>query len=146
MYKNYFIIAWRNMSLQKMYTFIKISGFALGLATCIVITLFIKHELSYDKHYTDIDNIYRIYSDEAGPEPGKWTAFPAPVASLVKENFPEVLSAARLIPYDWYDAGSNLIRRDDQMKILTKNGLLMLTMICLKFWRYQWFMAHGRVH
>jgi putative ABC transport system permease protein len=51
MYKNYFTIAWRNMSSQKMYTSIKIGGFALGVATCIVIALFIRHELSYDSHY-----------------------------------------------------------------------------------------------
>lgn len=122
MYKNYFIVAWRNMSLQKMYTFIKIGGFALGLATCIVIALFIRHELSYDKHYVDIDNIYRIYSDVAGPEAGKWTAFPAPVASLIKESFPEVVSAARLIPYDWYNAGSNLMRRGDQIENTYEEG------------------------
>ena len=122
MYKNYFTVAWRNMSFQKMYAFIKIGGFALGLATCIVIALYIRHELSYDKHYADVHNIYRLYSEESGPDGGKWTAFPAPLASLVKENFPEVLSAARLIPYKWYDAGQNLVRRDDQIENTFEEG------------------------
>lgn len=122
MYKNYFTIAWRNMEFQKFYSFIKIGGFALGLATCIVIALFVRHELSYDKHYKDVDNIYRLYSEESGPDGGKWTAFPAPLASLVKDNFPEVELAARLIPYKWYNAGQNLVRRDDRLENTYEEG------------------------
>ena len=116
MFQNYFKIAWRNMSRQKMYTSIKLGGFALGLATCIVIALFIKHELSYDSHYKDTSNIYRVYNQFDGPELQKWTAFPAPFASILKNNFPEIEKAARLIPYNWYNAGSNLMRRDDQLE------------------------------
>jgi putative ABC transport system permease protein len=108
MYKNYFTIAWRNMAAQKMYTFIKVGGFALGLATCIVIALFIRHELRYDSHYKNVKNIYRVYNHHDGPEGGKWTAFPAPFVPMLKENFPEIELAARLIPYHWYNAGSNL--------------------------------------
>ena len=116
MYKNYFIIAWRNMSIQKMYTFIKIGGFALGLATCIVIALFIRHELSYDKHYKDVNNIYRLYSHETGPDGGKWVSMPPMVASLMKESFPEVVSTGRLIAHSWENAGNNLMRREDQIE------------------------------
>lgn len=116
MYKNYFTIAWRNMSTQKMYTAIKIGGFALGLATCIIIALFIRHELSFDKHYQHGNNIYRVVNHDEGPSGGKWTAFPAQFAPLVKSNFSEVELAARLMPYTWYNAGNNLIRRDDQVE------------------------------
>jgi putative ABC transport system permease protein len=111
MYKSYFKIAWRNMTAQKMYTLIKIGGFAIGLSTCIVIALFIQHELSYDKHYQDGKNIYRAYNQW---KEGRGTSFPAPFAGLMKENFPEIELAARLIPYDWYNAGSNLVRVEDQ--------------------------------
>src|SRR5689334_2480548 len=47
MLQNYLKIAWRTMTRQKMYTGIKIGGFALGLATCILIFLFIRNEVSY---------------------------------------------------------------------------------------------------
>jgi putative ABC transport system permease protein len=116
MYKNYFTIAWRNMSLQKMYTFIKVGGFALGLATCIVIALFIRHELGYDKHYQDVDNIYRVYSDQRSPDGGKWASMPPLIAPLIKESYPEVVSVGRLISHNWYNAGNNLFRRDDQIE------------------------------
>lgn len=122
MYKNYIKIAWRNMAAQKMYTAIKIGGFALGLATCIVIALFIRHESSYDKHYINVSNIYRLYNHDEGPDGGKWTAFPAPFVPLLKSNFPEVELAARLIPYRWFNAGSNLVRRDDQLENTYEEG------------------------
>src|SRR5687767_10110501 len=51
MFRNYFTIAIRSMSKQKMYTGIKVGGFAIGLATCMMIALFIRHETSYDKFY-----------------------------------------------------------------------------------------------
>ena len=116
MLKNYFKVAWRNMSRQKMYTSIKVGGFALGIATCILIALFIRHELSYDKYHRDEGNIYRVYNSFDGPEREKWTAFPAPFASILKENYPEIEKIARLIPYDWFDAGNNLVRRDDEIQ------------------------------
>lgn len=110
MYKNYLKIAWRNMTAQKMYSAVKIGGFALGLATCIIIALYIRHELSYDKQYTNVGTIYRVYNEQQGPDGGKWTAVPAPFAGLLRENFPEIELAGRLIPYNWYNAGSNLVR------------------------------------
>jgi putative ABC transport system permease protein len=53
MLKNFIIIALRSMSRQKMYTTINIGGFALGLATCMLIFLFIRHELSHDQAYQE---------------------------------------------------------------------------------------------
>src|SRR5687767_2186484 len=88
MYKNFVIIAARSMAKQKMFSAIKIGGFALGLATCIVITLFIRHELSYDKHYSRVNDIYRVINHLDAPEEFKWTAFPAPFVPLLKSNFP----------------------------------------------------------
>lgn len=122
MYKNYFRVAFRNMSAQKMYTAIKIGGFALGLSTCIVIALFIRHEMSYDSHYKDVNNIYRVYNHADGPDGGDWTAFPALVAGMLKENFAEIELSARLIPYDWFEAGSNLMRPEDQTENIYEEG------------------------
>lgn len=112
MFKNYFIVTWRAMMRQKMYTGIKIGGFALGLATCFMIFLFIRNELSYDQDAPP--NIYRVYNDYQAPDGGKWTSFPASMASIIKSNFAEIEKSGRLIPYQWYNAGNNLFRRDDQ--------------------------------
>ena len=60
MFQNYFKIGWRNLVKQKMYSTVKIGGFALGIAACLLIALFMKDELSYDKHIPDADRIYRV--------------------------------------------------------------------------------------
>ncbi len=116
MFQNNFKIAWRTMARQKMYTFIKIGGFALGLATCIFISLFIRHELSYDKHYKNGETVFRIYNEFRSADGGKWTSFPAPIAQIIKSEYPEIEKVGRLIPYNWFNAGSNLFRRDDQQE------------------------------
>jgi len=122
MLQNYFKMAWRTMGRQKMYTSIKIGGFALGLATCMVIYLFIRHEMSYDQHYKNGANIYRVYNHYDGPDGGKWTAFPASMAPILKKDFPEIEKSARLIPFMWFNAGSNLIRREDQAESTYEEG------------------------
>ena len=60
MFRNYLTIAIRNMSRQKAYTFINISGLAVGIAACILILLYVQNELSYDKHLKNHERIYRV--------------------------------------------------------------------------------------
>lgn len=122
MFRNYFIITWRSMLRQKMYTSIKIGGFALGLATCFLIFLFIRNEVSYDNNRPG--HIYRVYNDYRSPRGGKYTAFPASMASIIKADFPEIEKSARLIPYQWFNAGSNLVRRDDQLDNTFEEGFV----------------------
>jgi putative ABC transport system permease protein len=116
MFSNYLKIAWRTMSRQRMYTAIKIGGFALGLATCMVIFLFIRHELSYEKDLVNGDRVYRVYNHYLGTDNGKWVSTPANMASIIRSSYGEVEKSGRLIPYNWFNAGSNLVRRDDQVE------------------------------
>ncbi len=60
MFRNYLKIAVRQLGKQKFYSFIKIGGFALGIATCLLITLYIRHELSFDRDYANGDRLYRV--------------------------------------------------------------------------------------
>lgn len=121
MFQNYLKITWRTMSRQKLYTGIKVGGFAIGLATCMVIALFIRHEMSYGKKYAH-QPIYRLFNDWRGPNGGRWTAFPANIHTILKNDYPEVEIAARLIPFKWFNAGSNLMRRDDRVDNIYEEG------------------------
>ncbi len=123
MLQNYFKMAWRTMGRQKMYTAIKIGGFALGLATCMVIALYIKQELSYDTHYKNADRIYRVYNHFDAPDGGKWTSFPASMGPILKADYPEVEKSGRLIPFKWFDAGSSLVRRSDETESIYEEGI-----------------------
>ncbi|MBA4058371.1 MAG: hypothetical protein C0490_26875, partial [Marivirga sp.] len=115
MFQNYLKIAWRTMGHQKLYTSIKVGGFALGLATCMTIFLFIRHETSYDQQYKNGEQIFRVYNDFTKDDQAKWSSFPASMAPILKSTFPEVEKAGRLIPYNWFNAGNNLFRREDQL-------------------------------
>src|SRR5512134_1691407 len=94
MYQNYFKIGWRNLSRQKMYSAIKIGGFALGIATCLLIALFIRDESSYDRHYANGSRIFRVIrSGDFGEGPERTVWFESPFAHTLKDDFPEVEKA-----------------------------------------------------
>ena len=112
MFKNYFKIAWRNLTRQKLYSSIKIGGFAVGIAACLLIALLISNELGYDRDFNDGDRLYRVlieYKDIAND-----VYLQAPFAKALKENFPEVEQVGRLKPQEFFGAGSNQIRRSDK--------------------------------
>ena len=68
MKKNYFIIAWRNLRRNKVYSFINITGLSIGLACCMLILLYNKDEVSYDHFLDNATNIYRVVHDNINPD------------------------------------------------------------------------------
>ncbi len=63
MFKNYFKIALRNLRRNKIYSFINISGLSIGLACAMLILLYVKDEVSYDRFHNNVSNIYRVVTD-----------------------------------------------------------------------------------
>ena len=63
MLKNYLKTAVRNLLRNKFYSFINISGLAVGLATCLLIWLYVSDELSYDRYNLHADRIYRVNTE-----------------------------------------------------------------------------------
>ena len=64
MIRNYFKTEIRNLFRNKIYSFINIAGLSLGLACAMLIILYIKDEVSYDRFHTNGDNIYRVVTQE----------------------------------------------------------------------------------
>ncbi len=62
MLKNYFKTAWKNLSKNKVYSFINIAGLSIGLACAMLIVLYLKDDISFDKFHKNVNNIYRIIS------------------------------------------------------------------------------------
>ena len=115
MFRNYLKIAWRNISKQKLYSFIQIGGFALGIAACLLIALFICDELSYDRYISNGNRVYRVVRDlNENGEHFVGTSFAAPFAKALKDEFPEVEQVGRLNQFEYFGAGSNELRRDDK--------------------------------
>jgi putative ABC transport system permease protein len=70
MIKNYFKTAWRNLTRSKVYSFINVAGLSLGLACAMLIMLYVKDEVSFDRFHKNVDNIYRVVlkSNQQGQE------------------------------------------------------------------------------
>ena len=104
MLKNYFKTAFRNLKRQKIYSFINITGLSLGLACCILITLYIHFELSYDSFHDKADNIYRIIEIETESGRKQFSAAtPAPLASSLSEEFPDIARVVRIFHPSWIE-------------------------------------------
>ncbi len=70
MFLNYFKTAFRNLARNKIYSFINIAGLSLGLACAMLIMLYVKDEVSFDRFHKNVNNIYRVVSksDQQGHE------------------------------------------------------------------------------
>ncbi|HSZ85165.1 MAG TPA: ABC transporter permease [Puia sp.] len=99
MFKNYFITAIRNLQRNKIYSGINVLGLSFGLATAMLIILYVKDELSYDRFNEKKDQIYRITAqmlDEKGHEvfkSGKTSMVPGPA---FKQDIPEINECVRI--------------------------------------------------
>ena len=97
MLTNYLKIALRNLQKYKGYSFINIAGLATGMAACVLILLFVRHEFSYDRYHEHAGDIYRVYMDRtSGEEVIHWARTPAPLAPALADAFPEIRAAVRV--------------------------------------------------
>ena len=87
MIRNYFVIAWRVITRNKVYAAINVLGLTLGLSACIIVYLIISHELSFDRFHPDVERIYRVQvGDETNP--GRFcTCIQAPGYLTLRDEF-----------------------------------------------------------
>jgi putative ABC transport system permease protein len=127
MLENYFNIAWRNLLRQKMYSVIKIGGFAIGIAACLVIALFIQQELTYDRHYIDADRIFRVVRASTFKGERSYNVhFPAPFAQALQQDFIDLEKVGRYNLTPFFGAGENEIRRIDAPESTHEEGFMYM--------------------
>ena len=97
MFRNYLKVALRNFWRNKAFSAINVTGLALGLAVCFLISLFVFDELSYDKYNLKADRIFRVNADfnVNGTQFNARTTPPSMASILVKE-FPQIENAIRI--------------------------------------------------
>ncbi len=99
MFKNHFITAWRNLKKGKAYAALNILGLAVGMAVFILIMLFVRTELSYDRYHADAENIYRVIQEQPGNTylgSNLFAVTAGPMAPAMVRDFPEVRTAMRI--------------------------------------------------
>ncbi|QEC65979.1 FtsX-like permease family protein [Panacibacter ginsenosidivorans] len=117
MVKNYFKIAFRNLWKNKGYSTINILGLAIGLATCLLITLYVTDELSYDRYNVNADRIYRINADiRFGGGDLHMTQTSDMMGQVLKKDYPQVEEYTRI----YGNEGAKLIKKGNEF-ITEKN-------------------------
>ena len=82
-FRNYLIIVLRNLRKHKGFSFINISGLAVGMACCMFLLLYVQDEFSYDRYHEKGDRIYRFVED--------WAAVGPPFAPAFAEDYPNLI-------------------------------------------------------
>ncbi len=94
MFQNYFQAMFRNIMANKVYGFINIVGLAIGLTACILIMLFVRDELSFDRFWAKSDGIYRLHTtfNVPGRQPFVTASAQGPTKEALKGYFPEEIA------------------------------------------------------
>lgn len=123
MFKNYFLIAVRNLMRHKLYSFINIGGLSIGLAACILIFLFVQNELSYDTWMKDNERIYRL--ETLRQEPGQTTKVsalsPAPMHAPLQRQFNDKIEASSRLFVRYFWVSNDEIQLEESINLVDRN-------------------------
>ena len=114
MFKNYFKLAIRHMRRHWGYSLINILGLTIGMACCILIFLWVQHELSYDRFHEKADDLYLI---TVTSDSRTWTSSPWALVPTLKNDFPEILKGS------WFGV-IPLLARYEQKSFFEKAALV----------------------
>jgi len=97
MIRNYIKIALRNIKRNSTYSILNISGMAIGMASALLILLWVQDEWSYDRHFKNANDLYRVTENQyfSGGEVSSMAATPGALASALKKEYPEIIRSSR---------------------------------------------------
>lgn len=118
MIKNYLLVAFRNLSKNKGFSFINIFGLAIGMAACLLILQYVTFELSFDNFQAKKDRVFRVTQDryERGKLSTQWAGGAFAEGNAFKNNFPQVEDYLKIV-----SAGSVLAVNNDTKIVLEKS-------------------------
>lgn len=124
MFKNNFKIALRSLLRQKAYTFINIMGLAVGIASCLLIMLYVQHEFSYDKFFDNHERIYRMVLERKYPNHSTlYSVVPHSYEKVAKHDFAEIEESA-LVFYG--DAGTIIYKDGKEEKSFEDEAIVFV--------------------
>ncbi|HLZ85896.1 MAG TPA: ABC transporter permease, partial [Puia sp.] len=104
-------LTWRSLMKHKLFSFINIAGLSIGLSCCMLIVIYIYHELSYD---TNLPNVKRLYQVGGifvtdGKE-DRFPCSPAITAANLQQDFPEIEQTARMLTFSFFGEYKTLLQ------------------------------------
>src|SRR5664279_1314732 len=98
MIKSYLVVALRNLRKNKAFSFLNVSGLAIGMASAILILLWVQNEMSFDQFHKNRDFIYEAWNrGQMDDKIQCWNNTPQILGPTVKKDYPEVASVARTV-------------------------------------------------
>jgi len=100
MFKNYLKIAWRSITKHKGFASLNAGGLALGIASCLLLVMYVVYHINYDKQFDNLDRIFIIENNQPGD--GRVYTFqstPGVLAPTIKTEVPDAVRAVRAISY-----------------------------------------------
>ena len=142
MIKSYFKPAWRNLKANKFYSILNISGLAVGLATGIMLLLWVQNEFSYDKFNKQYEHIYQVNSHiTLNSKSLPWRGAPAPLSTMAKK-IPGVKSVLRIVSDNENPSLSDKVLSNvTRTKIFDNNNIVYADSNFLSFFDYK--LLHG---
>ncbi|OQP52638.1 ABC transporter permease [Niastella yeongjuensis] len=147
MFRHYFQIAWRNLLKRKFYTLINVAGLAIGMTCCVLISVYLYHENSYDRYHTKRDRLYRVVQTFRTSEPGATMVAPtpqdyqvwgcAPVGPALQADFPEIEKVVQFM-----SPNGMLLQQGD--KRVQQDNLLFMDSTAFDV--FSWKMIYGDPH
>jgi putative ABC transport system permease protein len=115
MLKSYLKTAFRFLLKNKTFSFINIFGLATGTLCCLYILLYVQDQYSYDKQHKNANNIYRITTDLVlTGDKHHGAASSPPIVPAMRNDFPQILNAVRVVKTDMLGAKEHLLRYKEQ--------------------------------
>ncbi|MBA7541466.1 hypothetical protein ES705_33780 [subsurface metagenome] len=108
MIRNYILVAFRNLIRNKVHSIINIGGLAIGVAMFILIMMYVRHELSFDKFHKNYERIYKVSI-------GNRSCMHAPLVEFLKMQFPEIQKTFRF--FLWWNT-SPLIKYSENSFVI----------------------------
>lgn len=99
MIRNYFLVLWRSISRKPLYSILNVSSLGIGMATALIILLYMQFELTFDQHNRRAEDLYRVETTRIHTAERvmdvNWRTTPGNLAPLIQQDYPEVKKIGR---------------------------------------------------
>jgi len=134
MLKNYFVIAWRSLIKNRVYSIINISGLAIGITAVLCILVYVKDELSYDRYHPNSDRIFRVIQGGTGEQSA---SLPFLAGPSIQNDYPHLVeSFVRL--FNWQASTLSIMYdRPGDRKVFNEPRFFFADSTFFKVFHYQ---------
>ena len=137
MLQNYLKIALRNLTRNKMFSFLNILGLTVGTACCLYILMYVKNQFGFDKHHQNADNIYRVNTKIERKDELAFNGctISPPIVPTMQKDFPEVEAYTRVIAF--FNVKNNIVGVEGNTQTFSENKGYLVDSTFFKIFNYR---------